>query len=248
MLKRSVLLLLVVVLLTGCVGAGKVNKKTINLTWRTIPTDISVMTLNDKEMIAMGNRYAYTPTAMDAVWVEVEADLNGRKSVDFNFQLNSVNPYEQTGNNKLIIQPERAEKGSILVEAEGHEELFEYIVFPANIIKIWGSPNDEVAFSFEQGKHVKYGEGDIQFTTQPDPLYHLKANVVILDAYDFWDEFVNVNNLHEYNYSEQVFKPDLSKLYLIKTKNKGYAAMRFTVRSDSSCSFIYKYSETGIFE
>ena len=254
MKRRIFLLLVTIVLLTGCVGGG-VGVKKLNVRWKIVPMDeVTSMAVDGEEGVnTLEKRYARMPTEMDRSVIEIEADLSGKTSGEFEFELATNNPYEKVRNNAVRLEPTQAEKGSVLVKAEGEEAVVPYEIFPANIISVWGNPYRETAFSFEQDKHVMANEGDVRFTNprEDEEPYHLKANVAIAPIEsrdDFWEDFIKINDLQEYEYKEKIFKPDLMNLYLIKTKNGGYAVMRFTASAGYKWNFMYKYSETGIFE
>ena len=86
-------------------------------------------------------------------------------------------------------------------------------------------------------------------TTPPDnPALRATIATVKIETVDFWQGFLDINNVHEYEYSEQTFEPDFGNVYVVKTRNGGYAVVRFTARLGHEYSFIYKYSETGVFE
>lgn len=204
------------------------------------------------EKIMVGKRYSYMPTEMDINGIGVEADINGKKSGDFEFQIPSGNPFKQVANNKIIIEPVVAEDpGTMLVSAEGQEEVFDYVIFPAVALSAWGSPRKETAYSFEQEKHVMVDDADIWFVTdvEKEQPYQFIANIAVVDipADGFWTGFIKANNLHEYEYEVQVFRPESDKLYFLKTKNDEYVVLRVTHRSGWRYNFMYKYSETGVF-
>lgn len=236
-------------LLVGCTG-GVVTKKTINLSWRNISADPSLMA-EGGEKIMVGKRYSYMPTSMDVNAIEVEADINGKKTGNFEFQLASGNDFTQVANNKIVIEPTAAEDpGTMLVSTEGQEEIFDYVIFPAVVLSAWGSPRKETAYSFEQEKHVMFDEADIWFVTdeEGEAPYRFIANVAIVDSESFWTSFINANNLHEYDYEVQSFRPgDDNKLYFIKTKNNHYVVLQCTAATTWTFNFMYKYSETGVF-
>lgn len=250
-MKRFLLLLIVSALLVGCVGGGgTIGRKTINLVWKVVPQNISPMA-EGGEAIVVGQRYSYMPTEMDINVIEVAADVNGKTSGEFEFRLASDNPFKQVANNRIVIEPEQAEQGTIMVKAEDVEEVFDYVIFPAAVIKAWGNPEGASAFSFEQGKYVAFDESDVWFAVPPEEEpYNLKANVCIVDLQeqDFWTDFIKANNLHEYEYEVRAFKPEFDKLYYVKTKNNGYAVLRLTAHSGWNYNVMYKYSETGVFE
>lgn len=250
-MKKVTILMSLVMFLGGCVfGGGGTTLKNLNVRWIHVSPD-EILPLNLTQSgnggITIKKEYSYTHNGGDINWVEVIADVDGDESGDFEFQVLSVNPYERTANNKILLIPEKEEKGTIAVSSEGQEVIVEFEIFPSGRIADIISPITKVPvmFNFATGEHSKeYGHiGAVSRTENK-----LRAEVVILDADDFWEPFVSLNNLQEYEYEEMEFEGSFEKVYLIKCGDDGYAAMRFTTRSGGGWGFIYKYSETGVFE
>lgn len=255
-MKRFFVVLLVLsVMLSGCISGGVNKTQRITLNWKIVSLGTNALSMDTEKagVNLVGNRYAYQSTEMDRNAIDIEAKVSGSKPTNFDMKIATSNEFERQTNNKILLQTDHAEQGTILVTTDQQEELFEYIVFPAVVLSAWGNPHGETAYSFEQGRKVTFEEADIWFTNPSDgeEPYLFKANVIevpIVTMDDFWADFVNATNLHELEYEEISFKPDLSKLYYIKTKNGGYAVVRFTASSGWHYNAMYKYSETGIFD
>lgn len=247
-MKGKVLLLttLLLVLLTGCFGGGY-RKPVIHLSWKVLP-EIEMLS-EEEEKNVVGNRFIYAHTEMDKNWIEIEAEVSG-KAKSIKIQPNTQNPFQKLSESKILLEPLQAEQSDIVVQADDQIEVFDYVIFPAAVIKIFDHPKKETAFSFEQGGKVLFEDADLWFTVPPEEERgFFKADVCIVDmkVQDFWVDFIQANNLHEYEYSIQAFKPELNKLYFIKTKNNHYAVMRFTASAGDYWNFMYKYSESGVF-
>lgn len=252
-MKRPILFLLgACLLLTGCFGTVGGDRSQLNVVWRTFHPD-KITTLSYEYTgggTVLEKEYSYASTKLDITGVEIEADLSGDKTRDFEFILNTKNTYEKVANNKIHMTTNHAEKGSVIVKVDDQEAIVPYEIFPAAVVSTWRMSSDsDDYFSFERGVMVGPDEGDIGPTTPPDKPA-LKANIatVKIETVDFWQGFLNTNNVHEYEYSEQIFEPDFDNVYVVKTRNGGYAVVRFTARLGHEYSFIYKYSETGVFE
>lgn len=255
MKKYLALLLVPVLMFTGCIVEREKKPQRIQISWRLVSLNtVSAFSAGDEGGVKLiGNRYAYVPTEMDRSNVEIEVNVSGNpKKIDL--QLATINNYERIADNKILLKTDHAEEGSIKVSTEEIEEVFDYIVYPAVMLSVWGNPKKESAYSFEQGKHVFFEDSDIRFIAPPEDddeyIYHFKANAAIvpIKTKDFWTDFVQINNLHELEYEEMAFIPDSDNLYCIKTKNGGYAVLRLTAASGFHYNFMYKYSETGIFD
>ena len=252
-MKKLILFLLgVCLLLTGCFGAIGGGGSQLNVVWRHFRLN-EIATLNyeyEGGRTVLAKEYSYVSTKLDTIGVEIEADLSGDTTRDFEFTLTTKNTYEKVANNKIHMFTNYAEKGSAVVKVDDQEAIVPYEIFPAAVVSTWRmSPNSNDYFSFARGVMVGPDEGDIGPTTPPDKPA-LKANIatVKIETVDFWQGFLDTNNVHEYEYSEQTFEPDFENVYVVKTRNGGYAVVRFTARLGHEYSFIYKYSETGVFE
>lgn len=189
--------------------------------------------------------FGFTNGATSSI-IEVKADVNGDTSGEFHFDLVTENPHEKISNNALKIVPNVPEKGIITIQSQGIEKTVSYEIFPSGVI--FGNPfktKQPVGFDFSSGERVEGTKHDMWM--YGDDHYTIHARVgAILDSKPntFYDNFVEANNLQEYEYEEMSFEPDLGKIYFIEC-SKGYAVVIFHT---SGWGFIYKYSETGIFE
>lgn len=246
-MRKIAFILLVFVFITGCTWGSvpDVIPKQINITWRNVPNE-GIQALSEDGGIKMSDKqyYAYTPDTGDSVVVSIEADLNGDTSKDFEFQVTSANQIVKVANNKALLIPSEPEKGSLVVSTEGIETLVSFEVFPTMALGLnIAEPHLPSGFDFATNTRVQR-KADIYWQE-----WKAHANVVIIkkQVMDFFEEFANLNNLHELDYAEQEFIPDFDHLYVIKCKD-GYAVINLLRSSGLSFSCIYKYSETGIFE
>ena len=246
-MRKIVFILLVFVFIAGCTRGSfpDVLPKQINITWQIVPTEV-VQALSEDGGIIMSDKryYAYTPGSGGSSVVIIEADLDGDTSKDFEFKTTSVNQIEKVANNKAVLTPSEAEKGSLVVSTEGIETLVSFEVFPTMSLGLnIAEPHLPSGFDFATNTKVQR-KADIYWQE-----WKVHANVAIIkkQSMDFFEEFANLNNLHELDYAEQEFIPDFNHLYAIKCKD-GYAVINLQTSSGLSFSCIYKYSETGIFE
>ncbi len=237
-------------MLVGCVNIGNETQQ-LNVVWRNVQFQSSEITTLNYEGggKVLSKEYSYAPTKLDITGVEIEADLSGDKTREFEFMLATENTYEKVANNKIRMATDHAEKGSVVVKVDDQEAIVPYEIFPAAVVSTWTSPNSGDYFNFATGEMVGRDEGDIGPTTPPDsPALKATIATVGIETVDFWKGFLDTNNVHEYEYSEQTFEPDFGNVYVVKTRNGGYAVVRFTARLGHEYSFMYKYSETGIFD
>ena len=243
-MKRLSALVLVLLFLTGCVFPRD-NLKRLNVTWRLVNESVSLLALNSEGGLDVREKYfGYVP-GVSSSSIYIEADVNGDTSGEFEFDVASINKHERVSNNKIKIIPQVAEKGSVLVSSQGLEKMVEFEIFPTGAIR--GNilyPNIPQGFNFVTG-NMEFGvKHDMWMFDSPEVMYAKVGAIIDKKPDTFWDDFIEINNLHSYEYEEMSFEPDYNKVYLIKCE-VGYAAVMFHT---SGWSFIYKYSETGIFD
>lgn len=238
------------VLLSGCNFMRVKPAPTLNVYWRNVQ-DAEIRTLTSEEggLNVGGGNYSFTPGRLSRVMVEIEADLDGETDKEFEFELTTQNSYKQVAPNKVVLEPEHPEKGLVKVSAEGQEKLLEYEIFPSGAVHKGRDYIYEAGFDLEKGTPAIYGHIYPAYNNPPAYGPAIKANVCILDAEheDFWEDFVSIKDVTGYEYTEMEFDPEFRKLYLIKTDN-GYAVVKFSASTGYTWQFIYKYSETGVFE
>lgn len=243
-MKKLLSILVLCLLTTGCLSTSEV-KKTLNVTWQIVENEVTTMNVGrTKSDSVIKQQYGWVGSG-----IEIKADMDGDTSGEFNFRLTSDVPTEQIANNIIKINPDKPEKGNLSVRKDGQEVIIEYEVFPQGVLypHSW-YPEVPVGFDFEKGiRKERYTESVYMQGLSME----LLGKIVIIDpergGEEWLHDFAEINNLHEYEYREYEdvgHEIDLSKIYLVKCKN-GYAAMKFI---SSGGVFIYKYSETGIFE
>lgn len=248
---KFIVLLILCLVLTGC--SFTTTRSQLNVRFRNIRQDTLVQALDitseEGGLTVEEVPYSYVPNALSSTLFEIEADLSGKTDKMFDFELTTRNKYERVAPNKVVLTPEQPEKGIVKVAVEGQEKVVEYEIFPSGVVWETKELTALPGFDFETGTSAVKGHLYPIYNSPPRERPTLKANVCILDlqADDFWTDFVSIKDVTSYEYKETEFKPDFRKLYLIKTDH-GYAVVRFDVYTGVRWSFIYKYSETGIFE
>lgn len=242
---------LVCVLAMGCVlSVG--SKRKLNVTWHIVEKEVATQIVErgvttveivKKEEIGASKRYY----GWVGSGIEIRADMGGDTRGEFKFQLTSDIPSEQIANNIIKIKPDKPERGSLSVSKEGQEVIVEYEIFPSGILyphSIY--PEIPVGFDFKNGTRRNYYTDSMYMQGLSMEVHGLVAVVDQERGGEEWlHDFAEINNLHEYEYEEMTFEPEYRKIYLIKCKDGGYAAVQSI---SSGWGFIYKYSETGIFE
>ena len=237
-MKRILTLILIALLLTGCVG-GKT--KILNVHWEFKDgEDIGVASTKPKiDFDRIG-------IAGDRNLVTITADVNGKTDGDFEFLVDSKNPYKKVSNNILEIEPLHREEGTVTVVSEGITKEIDYDIFGRGIIYLGANifePNRVSGFNFETGELVHGEEGDLTvYWGDRDAIHGNFAEPVPLDG--VFGHLQAVNNLDELEYKESTYdiRDAWGKMHFVKCK-VGYAAFLYYENG----FFIYKYSETGKF-
>lgn len=236
-------LLILSVFATGCIGTSV--EKQLNVEWHI--TEKAVNTMSASEQVGGGIQLKQKQYGWVGSGIEVHADVNGDTEGEFEFRLSSDSPSKRIANNILQIRPEVPEKGSLVVSSQGLEVVVDYEVFPRGVLN-----PDLMNHSVPYGFNFVTGQRERGLTktlyTYAKDLLTIYGNVAILPentGEDWLVDFANINNLHEYEYNETTFEFEDDKIYLVKCGDEGYAAVRYI---GGMWTFIYKYSETGVFE
>ena len=237
-MKRILILALIALLLTGCVG-GKT--KVLNVRWNFKDGE-RIETASAKPEIDFDR----IGIAGDRSLVTITADVNGKTDGDFEFLVDSKNPYKKVSNNTLEIKPLYRERGTVTVVSEGITKEVDYDIFGRGIIYLGVNifePNRVSGFNFETGELVHGEEGDLTvYWGDRDAIHGNFAEPVPLDG--AFEHLQAVNNLDELEYKNGTIieRESWGLMHFAKCK-VGYAAFFY----HQNGSFVYKYSETGKF-
>lgn len=247
-MKRLIWVVIAMLLLSGCTNITRPYKQ-LNVNWRTVSESESVEGMK----LEMKEQYYGSVSRGSLSYILVEADINGDTSGEFEFEIITENPYEKIANNILRITPEVAEKGNIAVSSQGLGKIVDYEIFPVGQLDgDFSEPFVPVGFDFKTGKKAVGEKRDMwmygsEFAGR-DIIVHAIGVALKLEDYtktgDYWEDFAALNNLHEYDFEEITFNARSTDVLVVKCQD-GYAVVK---TKQSGWLFMYKYSETGIFD
>ena len=237
-MKRILIVVLISLLLVGCVSG--VRTKNLNVHWKFQEgkSTLSAEYAKDHSRVGVvGRRNLIT----------IIADVDGKTDGEFNFIVESINPYEKVANNVLKIEPLYEERGTVIVESEGITKEVDYDIFGLGIVRRgWdnrGVPYEVSGFNFAAGEEIRGGMGDLNlYSDGKDRLHGKFAEAQPLDG--FYDHLRAVNDLDELEYKDGTIDLEdrWGKIFFVKCE-VGYAAFVYS----QGLNFVYKYSETGKF-
>lgn len=236
-MKRILPVVLISLLLVGCVSG--VRTKNLNVHWKFQEgkSTLSAEYAKDHSRVGVvGRRNLIT----------IIADVDGKTDGEFNFIVESINPYEKVANNVLKIEPLYEERGTVIVESEGITKEVDYDIFGQGFVFLGRNiyeTNRVSGFNFETGELVHGEEGDLAiYWGDEDRLHGKFAEAQPLDG--FYDHLRAVNDLDELEYKDGTIdlKDRWGKIFFVKCE-VGYAAFVYS----QGLNFVYKYSETGKF-
>ena len=237
-MKRILTLILIALLLTGCVGG---RTKILNVHWEFKDGE-RIETASAKPEIDY-DRIGIV--GIDGL-ITITADVNGKTDGDFEFFVDSKNPYKKVSNNTLEIEPLHREEGTVTVVSEGITKEIDYDIFGRGVIRLGYGPRGPYeinGFNFDTGEEVRDEEGDLTlYSINRREVHGLFAEPVPLDG--VFGHLQRINDLDELEYKESTYdtRDAWGLMHFVKCK-VGYAAFLYYENG----FFIYKYSETGKF-
>ncbi len=251
-MKKLFLFILVCVLFTGCFLQVE-HPSQINVTWRIVGEGVQPANEIElgEEMIQVNQDVFYGFSSKTyRKSVVVEADVDGDTSREFEFELSSENQYKKLDNHRLSIEPETPEKGAITIRSGELEKNVLYEILPTSGFSHSPfHPYRYKGFDFATETIVEREKRDLWRDGLEPFHYYIGAGAVIdiyqeLTAANFLDHFVATKDVREYEFEELKVFPDGGDTYAVKCESGGYAVIAFVSRG----AFVYKYSETGVFD
>lgn len=251
-----VLLLIVVMFMTGCLGTGTTDKETkLSVSWRSKERISALSVLSTEEepeehdgIVLDVSNLSYTDSPLEGGWLIAEASVQGagRSASEFEFQVLSDNEYEIDGN-RITIDRIQAETGKIFVKYGDLEVVSPFRIYQAIALGSQYTPIRQIYthYNFETG--VSNKSGDIYMEPETPMIWapYGYATMPKGSTYDlFWGDFPTDIDFEALDYTVGSFVPDYETLYCVKTAN-GYAKLIFTsyqmVGRLEAHNFIYDY-------